>query len=86
MDALGRQIPAIGLMALLAAPAAAIVPAGATAVLLDPVAELTHRLFEAHEAGESVAALLTAGDLRLDNEPLPRRGPPGVMVVAAGWR
>lgn len=72
-------------MALIPQPFA-MVPDGATVMLLDPVAELTHRLFEAHEVGESVAALLTAGDLRLDNEPLRRAGPPGVAVVAARWR
>jgi len=61
-------------------------PAGRTAVLIDPVSDLTAKLAELHAAGESVNELLHRGYLRLGNTPLDRKTPPGVIAVAASWR
>jgi hypothetical protein len=59
---------------------------GRRAVLLDPVSALAEKLLLLHEAGESVCALLHHDYLRVDNAPLVRKAPPGVMAVAAKWK
>jgi hypothetical protein len=59
---------------------------GKTVVLLDPVSDLAWRLAEQHENGVSALKLVRDGYLQIDNEPLNRAGPPGVMVVRARWK
>lgn len=58
---------------------------GATPVLLDPVSDLTHAIAALHAEGESVSALLHRY-LVIDNEPLARAAPPGVLPVRARWK
>lgn len=55
---------------------------GDVVVLLDPMDPLITLLLEALEAGEDVSSLITNGKMRPDNEPLSRKGPPGVMQAA----
>lgn len=53
---------------------------GDAVVLLDPMDELVAALLEAQEEGEDVIGMLAEGRLiRPDNDPLPRKGPPGVL-------
>jgi hypothetical protein len=59
---------------------------GLTVVLLDPVSALTERLLRLHDGGESIGGLLYEDHLRLDNAPLVRAGPAGVMPVAPRWK
>lgn len=63
--------------------------AGNQVVLLDPVSPLVYKLSSVHgvaERGETIGELLMGGDLRLDNSPLTRSAPPGVLSVGARFR
>lgn len=59
---------------------------GKTVVLLDPVSPLVERLARLQHCGESVSALLHSDFLRLDNVPLARSAPPGVLAVSGSWK
>ena len=59
---------------------------GLSVVLLDPPSEMCDSLRELQLAGESVGTLLHQGYLRVDNQPLRRYAPPGVMPVAFKWK
>ena len=61
---------------------------GKTVVMLDPVSNLAHQLLEVHEQGEVNIRdeFLLAGALKIDNTPLSRSGPNGVMQVAVSWK
>lgn len=59
---------------------------GKTIVLLDPVSPMIHRLHEMHLSGEFPSEILTKGYLQLDNIPLKRAVPPGVMPVNVRWK
>ncbi len=52
---------------------------GQTVVLLDPLDDRLGELMSLHGEGEEVGCLLCEGKLKVDNEPLVRAGPPGVM-------
>lgn len=56
---------------------------GLTVVLLDPVSALCGKLAELHRDGERLHDLIAAGEILLDNTPLKRAAPPGVMPVRA---
>lgn len=60
---------------------------GKTVVLIDPVADLTWQLTEAfkHDYME-LHKIIHKDQLRIDNIPLPRKGPPGVVCCAAKWK
>lgn len=58
---------------------------GKTVVLLDPVSNLCESLSALHEGGESIADVLH-NHLRIDNTPVPRRAPNGVLPCPARWR
>lgn len=61
--------------------------AAKTVVLLDPPSDFAHRLLAMHEfTDESPADLLLQDYLRLDNQPLARVTPPGVIAVAPKWK
>lgn len=57
---------------------------GKSIILLDPVETLD--LLDLHEAGESVADLLTQKYLSIDNGGVKRAGPAGVSPVAVKWK
>jgi len=57
-----------------------------TIVLLDPVSALAERLLRLHEEGEGIGGLLHDDYLRMDNVPLKRAGPHGVLAVAGRWK
>ena len=59
---------------------------GLTIVLLDPVGSVTERLLRLHTEGESVGELMNESYIQLDNVPLIRQAPPGVMPVAPSWK
>jgi hypothetical protein len=59
---------------------------GRTVVLLDPVSALCLQLRELKASGESIGELLHDDYLRIDNAPLARATPPGVIAVSAQWR
>ena len=59
---------------------------GKTIVMLDPVSALVAKLRDLHSAGENINMLLHEDYLRIGNTPLPRSGPPGVMVVIANFK
>lgn len=65
---------------------------GQTIVLLDPVADMTHKLFTLHEqiaganADESIGGLLHDGYMKIDSAALSRACPPGVRACAAKWK
>lgn len=67
-------------------PAPAMGSGDVRAVLLDPGGAAMEDLRDRHAAGEDVAALLHAGDIRLGNTPLRRSTPPGVPAVSFRWR
>lgn len=74
-------------MPLIPHPFGSFDPAKHVVVLLDPVATLNWRAFEAFEHDWSeLQQLLYDDHLRIDNTPLNRQGPPGVLVCAAKWR
>jgi hypothetical protein len=54
-------------------------------VMLDPLGKLMERLAPLHDIGSDYSAsnLLHDGSLVIDNEPLKRKGPPGVKIVRA---
>lgn len=56
---------------------------GLTVVMLDPVSDLCARLADLQRDGEPVLDLLYSGEILLDNAPLKRAAPPGVMPVRA---
>ena len=55
-------------------------------ILLDPVSDISHELIEFAKAGESVNDLIHDGYLQLDNTPINRAVPPGVIPAAFKWR
>ena len=57
-----------------------------TVLFIDPVGELSHRLYGLHEEGLNIRDLILAGDLLYDNEVLDRKAPKGVMVVKGSIR
>jgi len=59
---------------------------GRTIVLIDPVSAMAEKLLAVNDADLSVADLLHGDYLRLDNTPLTRAVPPGVLAVAANWK
>ncbi len=65
---------------------------GQTIVLLDPIADMTHKLLMLHEqiaeanADESIGELLHDGYMKIDNAGLSRACPPGVRACAAAWK
>lgn len=59
---------------------------GRTVVLLDPVSSIVGKLHQMQGAGESLPSLFHGGYLKVDNLPLVRAAPPGVMPVAASWK
>jgi hypothetical protein len=59
---------------------------GRTVVMLDPCCPMMSKLAALSADGESVAELLSGGYVRLDNSPLERRMPPGVVAVTPQWR
>ena len=63
---------------------------GHTVVMIDPVSDLTLDLYETHKhlatADDSISRLLADDYLRLDNTPIVRQAPSGIMVVGANWR
>jgi hypothetical protein len=66
-----------------------IVPADRTVVMLDPLGPVATGLFELHReyGGDfSLPALLHGQAFTIDNNPLTRSGPSGVMQVAFNWR
>lgn len=54
-------------------------------VMADPVSDKNWNLHELHEAGQTLNDLFHDGYIRLDNEPLNRAGPPGVIVTDFNW-
>ena len=59
---------------------------GKTIILIDPVCRLTHTLAEMHREGTSANRLLHEDYIRIGNDALTRKGPPGVMIVKPKWR
>lgn len=63
---------------------------GQTIVLLDPVADMTHKLLMLHEQiadeNEAIGDLLHDGYLKINNTGLPRACPPGVRACACNWK
>jgi hypothetical protein len=59
---------------------------GLTVVLLDPASQFVEQLRALNREGESVSRLLHNESIVVDNVPLARRMPPGVMAVAGKWR
>ena len=59
---------------------------GKTVVLMDPVSPFCEWFLSLQESGEPAASLLHEDYVRLDNVPLSRASPPGVVAVAARWR
>jgi len=60
---------------------------GKTIVLLDPVGSICEELWLAREfGGDSVTEILHGEYLQIDNTPLSRAAPPGVIPVAANWK
>jgi hypothetical protein len=59
---------------------------GKTIVLLDPVSDYTWNLAEMHEQGVSPNELIHGDFIRIDNTPINRAGPPGVLVVPYHWK
>ncbi|MBL1148207.1 MAG: hypothetical protein HND56_01210 [Pseudomonadota bacterium] len=57
---------------------------GETAVLVDPLDQRIEKLIELQNTGGDVAALISGGFVRPDNEALSRSGPAGIMQVA--WK
>lgn len=57
---------------------------GETVILLDPPE--TEELLDLHETGESITELLKSSDLQIDNSPIQRAAPSGVMPVAVRWK
>lgn len=57
---------------------------GQTVVMLDPVSDFAHQLLEVHEHGiiNIRDEFLLAGQFKIDNTPLQRKGPPGVHIVS----
>lgn len=59
---------------------------GNTVILLDPVCDMTHRLFELTSHDQfSVLELLRSGYIDIDNTPINRAAPPGVGVHSFRW-
>lgn len=56
-----------------------------TIVLLDPVSDLVERIAYLHQTGEDVVDVVTRW-LQIDNNPLQRNAPAGVLPVAARFR
>ncbi|XAI95663.1 hypothetical protein [Microcystis phage Mae-JY22] len=56
---------------------------GLTVVMIDPVSEFCAALAALHRDGESLHSLFLSGDVIVDNTPLKRAAPPGVMPVRA---
>lgn len=57
--------------------------AGLTVVLIDPVSDFCAELRDLQRAGERLHDLFLGRELLIDNTPLRRAGPPGVMPVRA---
>lgn len=56
---------------------------GLTVVMIDPVSEFCAALSALHRDGEALHSLFLSGDVIVDNTPLKRAAPPGVMPVRA---
>lgn len=59
------------------------------AVLLDPMSEICHRLFEAHQVIEephAIGDLFRKGYIRVDNAPLSCRSPGHIITVKPSWK
>ncbi len=59
---------------------------GLRVVLIDPVSALCGQLAELQRGGERLHELFLGRDLLIDNEPLTRAAPPGVLPVRAAWK
>lgn len=55
-------------------------------VLIDPVSDICHELATLQRDRESIHDLFLGRDLLLDNEPLARAAPPGVLPIRARWK
>lgn len=59
---------------------------GKTIIMIDPVSKLAEQLQSLRQQGGDVIELLNDGRVMLENTPLQRNGPPGVMIVSARWK
>jgi len=59
---------------------------GKVIVMLDPVSDLAWQLGEMQKCGEDINELLHRSYINLDNTPLTRTTPDGVIVVDASWK
>lgn len=61
-------------------------PKNSQLVMLEPTNEMLWKLAELLQDGENVAALFHDRHIIVDNVPIARKSPPGVMAVSARWR